>query len=62
MCMPCSALSLAHWQVYIVFRMKFDLPEKFAIKRVKRLMRTAFTLWWLTLVLGVSFYVWYYVL
>jgi len=48
--------------VYIVLRMKFDLPERFRVKRVKRLMRATFTLWLLALVFGLSFYIWYYVL
>ncbi len=48
--------------VYIVLRMKLDLPEKFAIKRVRRLMRTTLVLWLLTFLLGVSFYVWYFLL
>lgn len=48
--------------VYIILRMKFDLPQKLAVKRVKRLMRTTFTLWWLTFVFGLSFYFIYYVL
>lgn len=48
--------------VYIVLRMKTDLPERFMVKRVKRLMRTTFALWWLTFVFGLSFYIWYYVL
>lgn len=30
--------------LYIVARMKLDLPEKFKVKRIRRLMRTAFTL------------------
>ena len=48
--------------VYIILRMKFDLPQKFTVKRVKRLMRTTFTLWWLTFISGLSFYLIYYVL
>lgn len=48
--------------LHIVIRMKVDLPEKFTVKRVRRLMRTTFTLWWLTFILGLSFYLWYYVL
>jgi uncharacterized membrane protein YozB (DUF420 family) len=48
--------------LYIVLRMKIDLPERFTVKRVRRLMRTTFTMWWLTFILGVTFYVWYYVL
>ena len=48
--------------IYIVLRMKFDLPQKFTVKRVKRLMRTTFTLWWLTFISGLSFYLIYYVL
>jgi len=48
--------------IYIVLRMKFDLPQKFTVKRVKRLMRTTFTLWWLTFIFGLSFYLIYYVL
>ncbi len=47
--------------VYIVLRMKFDLPQRFAVKRLKRLMRTTFTLWLVTFALGLSFYVWYYI-
>lgn len=48
--------------IYIVLRMKLDLPKKFTVKRVKRLMRTTFTLWWLTFIFGLSFYLIYYVL
>jgi uncharacterized membrane protein YozB (DUF420 family) len=48
--------------IYIVLRMKSDLPQRFTVKRVKRLMRTTFTLWWLTFIFGVSFYIFYYVL
>lgn len=48
--------------VYIVLRMKFDLPERFKVKRVRRLMRTTFTLWLLTFVFGLAFYLWYYIL
>jgi uncharacterized membrane protein YozB (DUF420 family) len=48
--------------IYIILRMKFDLPQKFTVKRVKRLMRTTFTLWWLTFIFGLSFYHIYYVL
>lgn len=48
--------------VYIILRMKFNLPKRFTVKRVKRLMRTTFTLWWLTFALGLSFYIWYFVL
>jgi uncharacterized membrane protein YozB (DUF420 family) len=48
--------------VYIVLRMKLDLPERFTVKRVKRLMRTTFVLWLLTFLLGISFYVWYFVI
>jgi uncharacterized membrane protein YozB (DUF420 family) len=48
--------------IYIVLRMKFDLPPKLTVKRVKRLMRTTFTLWWLTFIFGLSFYVVYYVI
>ena len=46
--------------VYIVARMKLDLPKKFRVKRVKRLMRTTFGLWILTFSFGVLFYVWYF--
>lgn len=48
--------------VYIIIRMKFDLPQRFTVKRLKRLMRTTFTLWWLTFLIGLSFYIYYYVL
>ena len=48
--------------LYIVLMMKFDLPERFTVKRVRRLMRTTFTLWWISFILGLSFYLWYYVL
>ena len=48
--------------ICIILNMKFDLPERFVVKRVRRLMRTTFTLWWLTFALGLSFYIWYYVL
>ena len=47
--------------IYIILRMKFDLPQRFTVKRVKRLMRTTFTLWWLTFIFGLSFYLIYYV-
>ena len=46
--------------VYIVARMKLDLPGKFKVKRVKRLMRTTFAFWILTFSFGVLFYVWYF--
>lgn len=48
--------------LYIVLRMKLDLPERFTVNNVRRLMRTTFALWLLTFFLGVSFYVWYFVL
>ena len=48
--------------IYIILRMKLDLPQRFTVKRVKRLMRTTFTLWWLTFIFGLSFYLIYYVL
>ena len=48
--------------LYIVARMKLDLPEKFKVKRIRRLMRTTFTLWILTFSFGVLFYIWYFVL
>ena len=48
--------------IYIILQMKLDLPQKFTVKRVKRLMRTTFTLWWLTFIFGLSFYLIYYVL
>lgn len=47
--------------IFIILTMKFDLPRQFTVKRVKRLMRTTFTLWWLTFAFGLSFYLWYYV-
>ena len=46
---------------YIVALMKLDLPERFKVKNVRRLMRTTLTLWTLTFIFGVSFYVWYFV-
>jgi uncharacterized membrane protein YozB (DUF420 family) len=46
--------------VYIVARMKLDLPERFRVKKVKHLMRTALGLWILTFSFGVLFYVWYF--
>ena len=48
--------------LYILARMKLDLPEKFKVKRIRRLMRTTFTLWILTFSFGVLFYIWYFVL
>lgn len=48
--------------LYIIARMKFDLPERFTVKKIKRLMRTAFTLWLLTFFFGVLFYVYYFVI
>jgi uncharacterized membrane protein YozB (DUF420 family) len=45
--------------VYIVARMKLYLPERFRVKRVKRLMRTTLGLWILTFSFGVLFYVCY---
>jgi len=48
--------------LYIIANMKFDLPERFAVKRVRGLMRITFVLWLLTFLFGVSFYVWYFVL
>ena len=47
--------------LYIIARMKFDLPERFTIKKIKPLMRTTFTLWLLTFFFGVLFYVYYFV-
>jgi uncharacterized membrane protein YozB (DUF420 family) len=46
--------------VYIVARMKLDLPERFREKKVRRLMRTTLGLWILTFSFGVLFYVWYF--
>jgi uncharacterized membrane protein YozB (DUF420 family) len=46
--------------LYIVARMKLDLPEKFKVKRIRRLMRTTFTLWIITFSFGVLFYIWYF--
>lgn len=46
--------------LYIVARMKLDLPERFRVKKVKRLMRTTLGLWILTFSFGVLFYVWYF--
>jgi uncharacterized membrane protein YozB (DUF420 family) len=49
--------------VYILLLMKTEwLPQSLATSNVKRVMRTTFTLWWVTFLLGVSFYVWYYVI
>jgi uncharacterized membrane protein YozB (DUF420 family) len=48
--------------LYIIARMKFDLPQRFTVKKVKRLMRTTFTLWLLTFFFGVLFYVYYFVI
>lgn len=48
--------------LYIIARMKFDLPERFTVKKIKRLMRTTFTLWLLTFFFGVLFYVYYFVI
>jgi uncharacterized membrane protein YozB (DUF420 family) len=48
--------------IYIILRMKFDLPQCFAVRKVRSLMRTAFTFWCLTFAFGVSVYIWYYVL
>lgn len=49
--------------VYILLVMKTEwLPERWVTTKVKRLMRTTFTLWWVTFLLGVAFYVWYYVI
>ena len=47
---------------YTVLRMKVDIPARFAVKRVRRLMRTTFLLWLLTFLFGLSFYVWYFLL
>ena len=47
--------------VYIVARMKLDLPERFRVKKVKRLMRTTLAFWVLTFGFGTLFYVWYFV-
>jgi uncharacterized membrane protein YozB (DUF420 family) len=46
--------------VYIVARMKLDLPERFRVKKVRRLMRTTLGLWILTFSFGVLFYIWYF--
>ncbi len=49
--------------VYILLLMKTEwLPERFVTRKIKRLMRTTFTLWWVTFLLGVAFYVWYWVI
>ena len=48
--------------LYTILRMKVDIPQRFAVKRVRRLMRTTFVLWLLTFLFGLSFYVWYFVL
>ena len=48
--------------LYIVSLMKLNLPEKFAVSNVKRLMRTTLTLWLLTFLFGVLFYVYYFVI
>jgi uncharacterized membrane protein YozB (DUF420 family) len=48
--------------IYIVLLMKVGLPERIAVKRVRRLMRTTFVLWLITFILGVSFYIWYFVI
>lgn len=48
--------------LYIITRMKLDLPERFKVKRIRRLMRTTFTLWTFTFSFGVLFYIWYFVL
>jgi uncharacterized membrane protein YozB (DUF420 family) len=48
--------------LYVIARMKFDLPERFRVKKIKRLMRTTFTLWLLTFFFGVLFYVYYFVI
>ncbi len=47
--------------LYIVLLMKKDLPDRFAVKNVKRLMRTTFALWFLTFAFGLFFYIWYYI-
>lgn len=48
--------------ICIILNMKVDLPQRFVIKRIRLLMRTTFMFWWLTFTLGLSFYIWYYVL
>jgi uncharacterized membrane protein YozB (DUF420 family) len=49
--------------IYILLLMKTEwLPERIATTKVKQLMRTTFTLWWCAFLLGVAFYVWYYVI
>jgi uncharacterized membrane protein YozB (DUF420 family) len=48
--------------LYIVARMKLNLPAKFKVRRVRRLMRTTFVLWILTSSFGVLFYVWYFLI
>lgn len=48
--------------LYIIAIMKLNIPERFAVKRVKRLMRTTLTLWFITFFFGVLFYIYYFVL
>ena len=47
--------------LYIVSRMKLKLPAKFRVKRIRRLMRTTFSLWVFAFSFGVIFYLWYFV-
>jgi uncharacterized membrane protein YozB (DUF420 family) len=48
--------------IWIVLRMKLNLPTRFRFRRIKRVMRTTFILWWLTFIFGLSLYVYHYVL
>jgi len=48
--------------LYIVAFMKLNIPDRYAVKNVRRLMRTTFALWLLTFLFGLSFYIWYFVI
>ena len=48
--------------LYIIARMKSNLPERFTVKKIKRLMRTTFMLWLLTFFFGVLFYLYYFII
>lgn len=48
--------------LYIVALMKLNIPDRYAVKNVRRLMRTTFVLWLVTFLVGLSFYIWYFVI
>jgi uncharacterized membrane protein YozB (DUF420 family) len=48
--------------IWIVLRMKLKVPTHLRFRRIRGVMRTAFILWWLTFIFGLSLYLYHYVL